>query len=169
LDAVIGGSILVFLYAYNNIAFARMHFPPAATRLQGATWLRLPKEQTAQYEAIATSVGKNCSTLFTMPGMASFNLWSGVPTPNGWNMTNWMRGISPERQAEILSIIQADPQACAIVNWANVRFWERSDAGYANAGTLPLAHYVMTDMPEITKVGQYEIHVHPRRSSPWLQ
>jgi hypothetical protein len=35
--------------------------------------------------------------------------------------------------------------------------------------TLPLAHYIMIGMAEITQFGEYEIHVHPNRSSPWVQ
>src|SRR5262249_44683276 len=105
LDAVIGSAILVI--HTGSIALAARNqftFPSASTHLRGATWLHLPNEQATRFEAIAQNVGKNCNTLFTMPGMASFNLWSGIPTPNGWNMTGWMKGISSERQAETLSI-----------------------------------------------------------------
>jgi hypothetical protein len=139
--------------------------------LKGAAWLHLPEQQTTQFEALARSVGKNCDILFTMPGMASFNLWSGVRTPNGWNVTPWMTVISSERQAEILNIIKADQRACAIVNRDIVQFWGGDELSVA---ALPLAHYVMTEMPEIAKFRvmkftEYEIHVHPNRSSPWLQ
>jgi hypothetical protein len=166
LDAVIGGAVLIFYAGVSIDLSAHSELGPASTRLRGATWLHLPEEHARQFEAIAQSVRKNCDILFTMPGMASFNLWSGIPTPNGWNMTGWMKGISSERQAEILGIMKADSQACAIVNRNIVRFWSDDQAG---ADELPLAHYVMTDMPELTKFGDYEVHVAPDRSSPWLQ
>jgi hypothetical protein len=77
-----------------------------------------------------------------------------------------MKGISAERQADILSIMKANSQVCAILNRSIVRFWDHDEAGIA---VLPLAHYVMIEMPKITEFGEYEIRVHPQRSSPWLQ
>ena len=51
-------------------------------------------------------------------------------------------------------------------NRSIVRFWDNDEAGVA---VLPLAHYVMTEMSKMTEFGEYEIRVHPHRSSPWLQ
>jgi hypothetical protein len=110
-------------------------------------------------------VTANCDMLFTMPGMGSFNVWSGVPTPNGWNLTAWMKGFSNEQQAGILRILQSDPQSCAIVNHRIVRFWDTDEAAVA---ALPLAQYLTTQMPKVAQFGDYEIHVHPERQSPWL-
>jgi hypothetical protein len=183
LDAVIGGALLV-LFAGASMALAAhlglgsawagftsrtwpvSRLPPASTRLRGSEWLHLPAMQATQFESISRNVGTNCSILFTMPGMGSFNMWSGVPTPNGWNLTAWMRGIGSERQAEILSIMKANSQSCAILNRSIVRFWDTDDAGVA---ALPLARYVMIEMPKITEFGEYEIRVHPHRDAPWLQ
>jgi hypothetical protein len=71
-----------------------------------------------------------------------------------------MKGISSERQAQILGIMKAEgrSQACAIVSRNIVGFWSDDQAG---AEELPLAHYGMTDMPELTKFGDYEVHVAP--------
>ena len=164
---MIGGAILVVFAGISMARCAHGHLPPASAGLRGSGWLHLPAEQVAQFEPIARDVGANCSVLFTMPGMGSFNIWSGVPTPNGWNLTGWMKGISSERQAEILSIIKSDPQACAILNREEERFWDW-DNDEEGAAALPLAHYIMTDMPKVAEVGGYEIRVNPRRSSPWL-
>jgi hypothetical protein len=174
LDAVIGGAFLV-LFAGASIALsARLvprsawvsRFPPASTGLRGSEWLHLPPEQANTFESIARNVGTNCSALFSMPGMGSFNIWSGVPTPNGWNVSAWMRVIGPERQAEILNIMKANSQTCAILNRSIMGTWANDEAGVA---ALPLARYVMTDMPKIAEFGEYEIRVHPHRSSAWLQ
>jgi hypothetical protein len=166
LDAVIGGTILVVFAGVSVVGTARSPFPPATTGLRGSAWLHLPPEQAIRFESIVRNVSTNCSTLFTMPGMGSFNIWSGVPTPNGWNLTAWMKGIDSERQAEILRIIKSDSQACAILNRRIVQSWDEDEPGMEAA--LPLAHYVMTDMPKIAEFGEYEIGVHPHRSSPWF-
>jgi hypothetical protein len=167
-DVIIGGAILIFYAGVSIAASAHREFPPNSTRLKGAEWLHLPEKEATQFEAIARSVRRNCTILFTMPGMASFNLWSGIPTPNGWNLGGWMKGISSDRQAEILTIMKANPQACAILNPLIVQFWLRDNDEVARVAALPLAHYVMVEMPEKAKFGEYEIHVHPNRSLPWL-
>lgn len=183
LDALIGSAIIV-LCAGTSVAYAihlrpraawtalksttwpASNFPPSSTGLKGSEWLHLPPQQAGQFRSIARVISLNCSVLFTMPGMYSFNIWSGIPTPNGWNHDGWMGGISLDRQAEILNILKADPQACAILNRNLVRFWDKDDAGVA---VLPLAHYILTDMPKRAEFGEYEICVRPQRSSPWLQ
>jgi hypothetical protein len=183
LDALIGSAIILLctgtsvahaIHLRPRLAWTALksrtwpasNFPPASTGLKGSEWLHLSPEQTAQFRSIARLINANCGILFTMPGMYSFNIWSGVPTPNGWNHDGWMGGISLDRQTEILNIMKADPQACAILNRNLVRFWDEDDAGVA---VLPLAHYIMTDMPKVAEFGEYEIRVQPHRSSPWLQ
>jgi hypothetical protein len=137
LDAVIGGTILVVYAGVSVVGIARSSFPPATTGLRGSAWLHLPPDQAIRFESLVRNVSTNCSILFTMPGMGSFNIWSGVPTPNGWNLTAWMKGINPEGQAEILKIIVSDSQACAIVNRRIGRFWDKDETGMEAA--LPLA------------------------------
>ncbi len=166
LDAAIGVAIL-FAAAGSSISTAAgIPFPPASSGLRGSEWLHLPVEQAARFESISREVGANCGTLFTAPGMGSFNLWSGVPTPNGWNLGPWMKGFDAERQAEILDLMKRDSRTCAILNRDMVRFWGPDEAALA---ALPLAHYVMTDMPKVGDFGEYEVRVHPQRSAPWLR
>jgi hypothetical protein len=164
LDAVVGGVILL---VFGGTAAARSGLGqlPPATELRGSTWLHLPKEQASQFASIAGAVSTNCSMLFTMPELGSFNLWSGVPTPNGWNQSAWMIAFSLERQAEIMEIIQADERACVLVNMDILRkTWGLEEATIA---IWPLAHYIVPVMPVTARYGDYEIHVHPHRSSPW--
>jgi hypothetical protein len=164
LDAAIGGGILVVFAGVSIILAAQRQYPPAAG-LRGATWLHLPAAQATEFEAIAGAVGANCSILFTMPGMYSFNLWSGVPTPNGWNLSAWMEGIDREEQSKILDIIRAHPRACVVLNHEIEKFWDRRSLAYQKAP--PLMRYIETEMPMAAKFGDYEIRVHPRRMSPW--
>lgn len=165
LDALLAGLILFVLAGLSLDLSFHSRFPPPSTRLKGTTWVHLPAEQTSEYESVAASVSRNCDMLFTMPGMGSFNIWSGVPTPNGWNLTAWMKGFGTDRQAEILSILRSDPEACAVVNPRIVHFWEKDEASIA---ALPLAHYLTMEMPKVAWFGAYELHVHPERKSPWL-
>jgi hypothetical protein len=164
LDELIGGAILIAFTGMSVIDCAREPLPPASLGLKGSEWLHLPVERARQIGLISASVNRNCHILFTMPGMGSFNIWSGVPTPNGWNFTAWTKGVDLQKQAGILNILKLDAQACAIVNHVVLHFWGDDETTLAS---LPLAHYVTSEMLKVAEVGDYEIRVHPQRSSPW--
>jgi hypothetical protein len=126
--------------------------------------LRLPLETENLYQFIARNVHANCDVLFTMPGMGSLNFWSAVPTPNGLNLTAWMRGLSLEEQQRILSILQKTPQACVVYNEDLTRFWQVTPQELRD---LPLARYILHDMRPVAQARGYQIRVHPRRLTPW--
>jgi len=165
-DSVIGGALLLLLAGISVGRAVNRPFPAAAAGLKGADWLHLPPEQATRFEAIAGNVGANCKILFTLPGMASFNLWSGVPTPNGWNLTAWMKGIDHHRQEEILALLKSNPQACAIANRRIMRFWNKGDT---SAESSPLARYILREMTKMDSFGEYEIRINPQRGSRWRE
>ena len=165
LDAVIGGVILLVFGGVSIALFLPSRLPPRSAELRGATSLRLPEERESEFASIARKISPNCSILFTMPGMGSFNLWSGVHTPNGWNLTAWAKGFDAERQAEILSIMKSKSDACAILNRRIARLWDKDGA---TGAALPLGQYIMIEMPKMAEFGEYEIRVHPQRRTPWL-
>ena len=136
-------------------------YPPS--KLRGSASLHLPREDERMYFFLSSSIAKNCSILFSMPGMNSFNFWTGVPAPNGSNHNGWMRAFSPERQQQILNILQSDPRSCVVYNKTLVQFWGPSDKEL----DLPLARYITDDMPRIAEAGDYEIKINPKRDSPW--
>ena len=136
------------------------------SKLRGSTSLHLPPDREQDFRFLAGSIGANCSLLFSLPGMSSFNFWSGVPAPNGSNHNNWMRTFSPERQKQILDILQSNPRACVLYNKKLVAFWGLSTEDLVR---LPLARYIIGDMPLIVQRGDYEIRANPRRNSPWIE
>jgi F0F1-type ATP synthase membrane subunit c/vacuolar-type H+-ATPase subunit K len=167
LKTILGGLIILAL----SVAMSRSVFSPHGhlypqSNLSGSASLHLPPEQEKEYLFLASSIHENCNLLFSMPGMDSFNFWSGVPTPNGWNLTAWMRGFSLERQKGILDILQSNPRACVLYNKELVRFWG-STAEELSAS--PLASYITHGMPRVAEEGGYEIRVNPRRNVPWTE
>ena len=125
-----------------------------ASRLPGAHRLHLPPVQEGTYRFLAENIRQNCDVLFTLPGMASFNFWSSVPPPNGWNLTAWMTIFDPDHQQQILDI-----------NSGLIRFW-RADEPQVRA--LPLGRYILEQMPAVAERNGYVIRVHPRRNAPWM-
>ncbi|MGH9597484.1 MAG: hypothetical protein ACRD3K_11865, partial [Edaphobacter sp.] len=128
--------------------------------------LHLSKDVEDTYQVLAEDVRTNCDVLFTMPGMGSFNFWSEVPTPNGLNQTAWMKGLSLEQQQRILQILQKDAKACVIYNAGLVSFWKTT---LDDLNELPLARYILYEMPNVSQKRGYEIRVSPQRNAPWIE
>ena len=140
-------------------------YPDPPSHLRGASSLHLPKNQEDLYESLASNIRANCAVLFTLPGMGSLNFWSGVPTPNGLNMTGWMRAFSLEQEQQILHILELNPKSCVVYNEKLLHFWGSKQQ---DLDALPLGRYILYTMPEVFQEDGYEIRVNPQRKSPWI-
>jgi hypothetical protein len=167
LTALEPGGLLALLLLFvmlHHVAKWRNDRTPASA-LYGSASLHLPLEQEANFEFLAANLRANCDVLFTLPGMGSLNFWSQVPTPNGMNLTAWMKGFNPQMQDQILRIVDQHPKACAVFNPQIAADWGPPPNDLLK---LPLAHYVIVDMPKVGQAGEYEIHVSPHRNVPWV-
>ena len=100
-----------------------------------------------------------------MPGMGSFNLWSGVPTPDDNNLTAWVQGIGLERQRHTLDILTSSPRACVITDPELMKFWQTPPDALNES---PLARYILERMPEVSHNGNYHIQISPNRDIAWV-
>jgi hypothetical protein len=156
---------LVVIGAMSRSRSWSQRFAYPASRLHGTASLHLPADEEDRYLFLANTISDNCDLLFTLPGMGSLNYWSGVPTPNGLNVTVWVKAFSPERQQRILEILKANPRACSVYNARLANFWGVSSEELSG---VPLARYILHDMRKVAERDGYHIRVHPRRDSPWV-
>src|SRR5262249_30849880 len=163
LGVVVSGALLVATAANAVVKAPFRDLPPGST-LNGSSLLHLRADQERDYEFLSHSIAANCSVLFTMPGMGSFNFWSEVPTPNGSNVTIWMKLLDAERQQQILDRLKSTPSACVVYNSSLVALGQTTQEELM---ALPLAQYILTGMPKVAAKGDYEIRIHPKRASAW--
>jgi len=147
------------------LGYGRSHPHYTASSLRGLSSLRLPESEMNLYEVLSEDISANCDVLFTLPGMGSFNLWSGVPAPNGLNMTAWMKGFNLAQQDKVLKVVKMEPRACVVYNTKMVEFWQTSKD---DLDRLPLARYILYDMIKVAEIGDYEIRISPHRNSRWI-
>ncbi len=83
--------------------------------LPGTAAMRLEPGQAAQLRAMSVNATAHCDLLFSLPGMFSFNLWTGLPAPTAANVTHWFNLLTPVQQAEIIARLEASPRAGVIV------------------------------------------------------
>jgi hypothetical protein len=137
-------------------------YPYPNSTLIGSSSLHLPQDQEERYLFLADSIRRNCNMLFTVPGMGSFNFWSGVPTPNGSNLTGWINAFDTQRQEEILNLLIADSNACVLYNPDLVQSWRSSPEQLARSR---LGAYILLHMVKVVDRDGYEIRVQPENES----
>lgn len=141
----------------------RSFYPPST--LPGSSSIYMAPSTDKRYTWLVTDIHRNCDMLFTLPGIDSLNLWSGVPTPNGFNLTAWVKGFRADRQQEILNILESNANACVVVDPQRGAEWGTTDSDLAAS---PLASHILREMPRVSLIDGYEIRVNPQRTQPWV-
>ncbi len=129
-------------------------------RLPGAEILRLPELLSARLRAFALNASVHGNELFSLPGLYSFNLWTGRPTPTLANATHWFSLLNPAQQNQIAARLAADPRALVIV--------ERTLLGFIRASGLPVTgplHDALDrDFTPVLAAGNYELRARRGRT-----
>lgn len=130
--------------------------------LRGAEALQLPDKFAATYRVLAANAAAHADVLFSLPGMFSFNLFTGLPAPTLANTTHWFSLLDETRQRAIVRELEAHPRACIIVQAEHVDFLRKN--ALAPRGVL-YDHVTATFEPAF-KLDDFEFHV--RKGRPIL-
>ena len=143
-----GRIALRFAVAATVLWFGQPTFGFAATRarylagyelrLPGASRVRVHPWQVATYQWLTATSAASCGRLLTLPGLYSFNAWSGVPPPTHHNVSAWQALLPAAERSEIWSALDAATDPCLIVHPQLAKNWggslERPDASAHIAG-----------------------------------
>ena len=123
----------------------------------GATRLHLNPAQARAIDRVVEVVRSRCRTLISLPGMYSFNIWTGLPTPSPLTgqQPYWL-SLTYGQQVGLLRAAEASRGLCAI----------RNDTNALSYGGLPLdspiVNYIERDFVPIAQFAPYTVEV--RRS-----
>lgn len=104
---------------------------------------------------MTAEIRARCDVLTSLPGLASFNLWSGVPPPTGWNATAWMLLIDEERQAQSVDALRRSPRPCAVQCARCLEPWVGRDPAALRGE--PLAGYILGELDPVLRQGSYTL------------
>ncbi|MBA4137607.1 MAG: hypothetical protein C0518_09850 [Opitutus sp.] len=90
--------------------------------LPGAEKLRLTDDYRLNLRILTRNAARHGNTLFSYPGMFSFNVWSGRPSPTLANVTHWFSLLDERQQQAIIDRLEADPRAVVIVQSYLINF-----------------------------------------------
>ncbi len=128
--------------------------------IEGARHLRLDGDYGLTLRLLTRNIEAHADTLFSYPGMYSFNLWTQRPTPTHANATHWFSLLDAAQQQAIIARLTADPRAVIIRHTYLSRFLVAK--GVAVRG--PLIDYVQAAFVPAFRLGSYEFLVHRGRT-----
>jgi hypothetical protein len=82
--------------------------------LPGAESVRPPENVRYALRILSANAGLHADLLYSRPGMFSFNLWTGLPTPTLRNATHWFWLLTDVEQQAIIARLQAEPRTAII-------------------------------------------------------
>ena len=126
---------------------ANPHLPIA-----GATRLHLPAAQVSTFSQITTLLRSRCHTVITLPGLLSFNLWSGLPAPSGLTAEPFWHLLSHSQEQSALAAARAAPGLCSVRN-------DQQAANWGNGTPPPQVPLVRFIEQDFTPIAQYEGYV----------
>ncbi len=132
----------VLLIAGLNLAIAwdarRTYESFSALNFPGAGNVRVEPEKAAVLRAIVSRINTSCGTLVTEPGLFSFHLWTGRPSPKGLEEQVWMSVTDDAAQEAIVRELALDPRACVVYQQDVVDAWTHG----TDVSRKPLVRYI---------------------------
>jgi hypothetical protein len=98
-------------------------------RLPGSELMRLPAWQTAALEATVDDIrGRSCTSLITYPGMLSFYLWTGLPSPPGIELVDAINWRQPALRVPVSTALSRAKNVCLVTNPSRQRTESQNSA-----------------------------------------
>jgi hypothetical protein len=129
-------------------------------RLAGAEDVRLPEAPASATRLMVLNARAHADLLFTLPGMFSFNQWSGLPTPTLANTTHWFSLLRPEQQEAIIAALARSERPVFIAQGYVLDFLADSKIPV----TGPLHDYLLRNFERAFSIERFEFWVRRGRS-----
>jgi len=123
--------------------------------LPGAANIRPSNDILYAVRIMDENARAHADMLFTFPGLYSFNLWTGLPTPTLANATHWFSLLSPVQQQDIIDRLSSTPRAALIVERDVLDYLAKT--GFHPAG--PLYDWLMQNYAKAFDLDGYELWV----------
>ena len=122
--------------------------------LHGAALVRVAPESGVAIRSSVTEIKRKCSSFISIPGMASFYLWTEQEAPAGLYLF-WMFALDSAQQERIVTDLEGLPRLCVIRNQAVVDFWAEGRP----IPNGPLVEYINRSFRLEQRFGDYEVLV----------
>jgi hypothetical protein len=156
--------VVLSTIAWTMVAAVNEVAEPSALHLPNSRLVRLSVKQYQTFSEIASHTSLRCDRLVTIPGMNSFNIWSGVPHANGFTVSTTMSLFDETAQDRLRQSFLAAARPCVIFNPA-LELWS---AQYRRSRShQPFIDMVHDELVTVYARNGYEIRVPPAQAAAW--
>lgn len=128
--------------------------------LAGAERIQPPDDRAFGLRIMAENAEAHADLLYSLPGLYSLNLWTGLPTPTLDNATQWFLSLSTGRQEAIRDRLRDDARPALIVQMDTLKVLV--DQGFRVRGTL--GDFLGTEFQKAFEVDGYAFWVRRGRT-----
>jgi hypothetical protein len=151
------GASTAVLIAGLNLSLAwnahRIYESFSALDFPGARHVRIEPDKAAALRAIVARINSSCGTLVTEPGLFSFHLWTGKPSPAGVDHQVWMSLLGDAKQNAVVQELARDPRACVVYQQDVVKFW----TGGVDIDAKPAVKFIRENFHPVIKGSGYAL------------
>ena len=159
---LVGGAQLGLLF---QTGWTRYH-TSKPLGLAGAEDIRAGDLARQTLRVMTLNAAIHADVLFSRPGMFSYNIWSGVPTPTTRNATHWFWLLNAPAQQGIIDRLIQVPRSAIITSEDLDLFLESIHVPVIG----PLADYIHTNYRPLLSLGNFHFLVpHGSRAVPFGQ
>jgi hypothetical protein len=120
----------------------------------------MPAKYSSSVRILSENARVHGDVLFSLPGVYSFNLWTGIETPTLANVTHWFSLLSDEQQQEIIQRLDKADRPILIVQQAILA--DVVQSGVQPKG--PLMDYLLASFHRSFAIESYSFYVRNGRS-----
>jgi hypothetical protein len=121
--------------------------------IAGAARLHLPAAQVSAFTFITKLLRSRCQSVITLPGLLSFNLWSGLPAPSGLTAEPFWHLLSSAQEHSALARAKLTPGLCAVSSRQMAAYWGNGK----QPPRVPLVRFIEDDFSPIAHYRGYVV------------
>jgi hypothetical protein len=125
--------------------------------LHGAMLTRVAPQRAAALRVTVAAIERGCSSFLTLPGMASFYIWTDQHPPAQLYSGVWMYFLDSAQQQQVVAEVIGRPRLCVVRDQAILDFWAEGRP----LPKRPLLEYINTNFVPLDMFGEYEVLTPP--------
>jgi hypothetical protein len=129
--------------------------------LPGATHIRVMPSTANTYRWITEKLNRECTSFFSMPGLFSFDFWTGKGTPTMMMMNDWTGFLNADQQQVIVNDLIRNHTNCIVYYPELVAMFQRG----RDMSQSPVAQYIHGHFRETAERNGYHFLIHTDKPS----
>uniref|UniRef100_Q025S6 Glycosyltransferase RgtA/B/C/D-like domain-containing protein n=1 Tax=Solibacter usitatus (strain Ellin6076) TaxID=234267 RepID=Q025S6_SOLUE len=136
---IVAGALLASISCFIAGESLRLYLSRPALQLPGASLIHLNARDTrARQEIVRLVRADSCATLVSIPGMPSFNEWTGVRSPSSQPGGPWIQVMNAASQINLARQLSGDTYACVVIDKQSADLWSEKYVAYSS----PMARFI---------------------------